>query len=165
MDQISARGQVEVELVAPDGVRTPVSCGHNTLSYRCSDAVARLFAGQLAVRPAKIAFVLEDFELDSEDARRQETIGEGKAVEDVALDPNPAFSASDATAEHPEGVEYRGNVVRFTAMTVDNAAAKTVYGFLLKAEDGTVLAARKLGTTVQKPQNYALSASWSVTFN
>ena len=157
MEQMSSRGHVDVVLVSPDGGRQFVDGGHNTLSYGCADAVARLFAGEVGRRPAQIVFMLGDFSLSADDPRVQGDIGIGVTQEPVSVDPNPKFS--------PSSDKYVGNIVTFSAMTVDNAAEKTVYGFLLKDATGRTPAARKLDAPITKPANYALSATWAVTFS
>ena len=165
MEQMIAKGNVSISLTGRDGTSHSIDIGHNTLSYGCADSVASLFSGKQSARPAKVVFAYgpkgheNDFVID-QDARvqRQDDIITEKLVpKAVDVDPNPVISSSDST-------KYTGNVVTFKAMTTENDLDAYVYGFLLEAEDGTVLAAKRLDSGVLKQKNYALSVSWSVRF-
>lgn len=164
MKSLSARGRVEVRLVDGNGSARTVSVGHNTLSYGCADAVARMFAGQTDRRPSRIDFVLEDFTIGTVrpdgtvDMRDQRGLADKTNVLSAAIDPNPRFSPSD-----DENSPYEGNVVTLSAMLTDDAARR-VFGFLLKDSAGRVLAARKLDEAVEKAAGYGMSVSWAVTF-
>ena len=86
------------------------------------------------------------------------------------MEPAYSFSATPPTAEEleddPDAVShYQGNKVTFRAMTVDNAAAEYVYGFLLKDVAGRVLAVKKFDSAVERTAGFAMAASWTVTFN
>lgn len=180
MDSMMANGHVVAALVSPDGRRSVVAEGHNTLLYRCADAVARLFAGESAYRPTTIGFVCaasndkdEDFIFEASD-RTTKTQGDlvknGLSVKDVQVEPAYSFSTTPPTAaeleEDPEATShYQGNKVTFRAMTVDNDSAEFVYGFLLKDAAGRVLAVKKFGEAVRRTEDYAMAASWTVTFN
>lgn len=166
MEQMIAKGNVSISLTGRDGTSHSTDIGHNTLSYGCADSVASLFSGKQSARPAKVVFAYgaegldNSFVLDQDDPRvqRQSDIITGNlAPKAVDIDPNPVISSSDST-------KYVGNVVTFKAMTTENDSDTYVYGFLLEAADGTVLAAKKLEPGVLKQKNYALSVSWSVRF-
>lgn len=168
MEQMRASGRVSVELVSPDGTRTVVGCGHNTLSYRCADAVASLFAGRTDGLPRTVAFVYGEtdglgasflFTPGDRDRDQAAVVGTGLAVEDVPVNPSPRLAASSK--------EYTENQVTFSALTVDNAKPRFVYGFLLKDGNGPnarVLAVKRLPSPARKPENYAMSMAWTVTF-
>lgn len=157
MDSITAHGHVEASLVAPDGTASVVESGHNTLLYRCADAVARLFAGEAAYRPAKIGFVTSDFSLATDARGTSPATLAGLSAEDVPIETGYSFSTAD-------GAKYGGNKVTFRAMTTESTAV-TIYGFLLKDADGRVLAVKKLDSPVARQSGYAMAASWSVQFN
>ena len=168
MDQMRASGSVSVELIANDRTRSAVCVGSNTLSFRCADAVASLFAGRRDGLPSVVAFVCGEtgdlgasFQFEQGDRGRDQRaiVGTGLLVEDVRINPSPAISSS--------ADEYTGNRVTFSAITTDNTRAKYVYGFLLKdgnGPDARVLAVKKLAAPTMKPENYAMSMSWAVTF-
>lgn len=168
MEQMRASGHVSVELVSPDDTRIGVDCGHNTLSYRCADAVASLFAGRTDGLPRTVAFIYGEtdglgasflFKSGDRDRNQTDVVGTGLAVEDVPVNASPRLSASSK--------EYTGNQVTFSALTVDNAKPRFVYGFLLKDGSGPnarVLAVKRLPSATRKPENYAMSMSWTVTF-
>jgi len=170
MEEMTASGQVEAVLVSPDGVRTSVETGKNTLSYRCAGAMAHLFAGQTAYLPSKIGFVTGPSDVTfnfTEGTRGQDTVGTtGLTVVDVAIDPNPSFAAVD-TGTSPNVVAASnyldGNRVAFKATYVSNESTY-VHGFILKGKDDKVLAVRKLATKAQKPASFAMAVSWAVTF-
>ena len=179
-DSMMANGHVVAALVSPDGRRRVVAEGHNTLLYRCADAVARLFAGESAYRPATIGFVCAaesdkgsafTFTASDRTTKTQaELVGSGLSVKDVQVEPAYSFSATPPTAEEleddPDAVShYQGNKVTFKVMTIDNAAAEYVYGFLLKDAAGRVLAVRKFSSAVKRTAGFAMAASWTVTFN
>lgn len=166
MEQMIAKGNVSISLIGRDGTSHSIDIGHNTLSYGCADSVASLFSGKQSARPAKVVFAYgtkgreNEFVIDQDNPRvqRQNDIITGTLTpKAVDVDPNPVISSSDST-------KYSGNVVTFKAMTTENDLDAYVYGFLLEAEDGTVLAAKKLESGVMKQKNYALSVSWSVRF-
>lgn len=158
MDSITAQGHVEASLVAPDGTVRVVECGHNTILYRCADAVARLFAGEAAYRPAKIGFVTADFSLAVADARgtSPSTLAQLNA-EDVPLETGYSFATADSA-------KYANNKVTFRAMTT-NSTTVTIYGFLLKDADGRVLAVKKLGSPVARQDGFVMAISWTVQFS
>lgn len=157
MDSITAHGYVEASLIAPDGTSRVVECGHNTVLYRCADAVARLFAGEAAYRPAKIGFVTADFSLAT-DARGTSpgTLAQLSA-EDVPLETGYSFATAD-------GAKYANNKVTFRAMTTESTAV-TIYGFLLKDADGRVLAVKKLDSPVARQDGFVVATSWTVQFS
>lgn len=168
MDSMMANGHVVAALVSPDGRHSVVAEGHNTLLYRCADAVARLFAGESAYRPTTIGFVCAEgsgqssaftFEASDRTTKTQnDLVKSGLSVKDVQVE--PAYSFSAATSH------YQGNKITFRAMTVDNdEAAEWVYGFLLKDAAGRVLAVKKFDEAVERTKGYAMAASWTVTFN
>jgi hypothetical protein len=181
-DNMMANGHVVAALVSPDGRHSVVAEGHNTLLYRCADAVARLFAGESAYRPTTIGFVCATeadkgsaFAFpDPDDPRTTKTqaelVGSGLYVKDVQVEPAYAFSATPPTEEeledNPHAVShYQGNKVTFRAMTVDNDETEYVYGFLLKDAAGRVLAVKKFDKAVERTEGFAMAASWTVTFN
>ena len=180
MDSMMANGHVVAALVSPDGRRRVVAEGRNTLLYRCADAVARLFAGESAYRPTTIGFVCaagsgedENFNFTASDRTtktQDDLVKGGLSVKDVQVEPAYSFSATPPTAEelvaNPAATShYQGNKVTFRAMTVDNAAAEFVYGFLLKDAAGRVLAVKKFDSAVERTAGFAMAASWTVTFN
>ncbi len=166
-DNMMANGHVVAALVSPDGRHSVVAEGHNTLLYRCADAVAHLFAGESAYRPTTIGFVCaagKDKSLsftasDRTTMTQSELVPaeSGLSVKDVPIEPAYSFSASTS--------HYQGNKVTFRAMTVDNKEAEYVYGFLLKDAAGRVLAVKKFDEAVERADGYAMAASWTVTFN
>lgn len=166
-DSMMANGHVVAALVSPGGRCSVVAEGHNTLLYRCADAVAHLFAGEFAYRPTTIGFVCAEesdkgsafaFTASDRTTKTQaELVGSGLSVKDVQVE--PAYSFSAATSH------YQGNKVTFRAMTVDNAEAEYVYGFLLKDAAGRVLAVKKFDEAVERTAGFAMAASWTVTFN
>lgn len=166
-DSMMANGHVVAALVSPDGQRRVVAEGHNTLLYRCADAVARLFAGESAYRPTTIGFVCAaesdkgsafTFTVSDRTTKTQaELVGSGLSVKDVRVEPGYALTASSAN--------YGGNKVTFRAMTVDNADNEFIYGFLLKDAAGRVLAVKKFDSAVERTAGFAMAASWTVTFN
>ena len=164
MQGIGMRGHVDTFLVAPDGSRTLVQPGSNTVLFKCADAVARLFAGR-GGGPAFVVFVHDSaFDTTVEagaDPRSWQpgaamAAGTASNVTRVQLDPNPSVSASADT--------YAGNVVTLRA-TLTGGGAKSVYGYLLTDADSNVLAVRKLDSAVSKPANYALAVAWDITFS
>ena len=169
MQGVEMRGHVDTFMVAPDGSRTLVQPGSNTVLFKCADAVARLFAGR-GGGPAAVVFV-HDSSFDT-------TVGAGasprswqpsaamaaamatdtaSSVTRVPLDPNPSVSTSSADT-------YAGNVVTLRA-TLTGDSEKSVYGYMLTDADNNVLAVRKLNSSVSKPANYALAVSWDITFS
>lgn len=160
-----ASGHVDVLAVGPDGSVGPVSSGRNTVSYMCADAMARLFAGDDTARPRTVAFVhgaaglgsAFHFSAVDRDKGQADIVGTGLSVHDVSVADNPKRTAS--------GDDYAGNIVTFGATSAPDLGETTVYGLLLKAADGTVLAVRKFDSPVAKAANYALSVSWSLTFS
>jgi len=179
MDSIKSHGHVEVAVVAPDGTRSIVDSGHNTLLYGCADAVARLFAGEASYRPTTIGFVkAHDSGLgaafDVTDGRKTKTqaelVGSALTVEDVPIESGYRFDATPPTsaeiAADPDATShYSGNKVTFRAMTQDNTGSAYIYGFLLKDAAGRVLAVKKLTTAVQRTSSYAIAAAWTVEFD
>lgn len=159
-------GYVSVEAVGPDGVRSLVSAGHNTVLYACADAMARVFAGDSSARPHTVVFVHGEAgkaasftftETDRSSKTQADIVGDGLLVHSVVVADNPKRTAS--------GANYAGNVVTFGATSTAELGATTVYGLLLKAADGTVLAVRKFDPAESKAEDYALSVSWSLTFS
>lgn len=174
MEQIHAHGYVTAYRITPEGYREFVDAGRNTLSYGCADANAALFAGDADWKPSKVVFVCAsasgkeaDFHFDPSSSTKrvqdEETILGARfdALDEVDLDPNPKRDVPPGTAEGT----YTANRVTFTALTKRNDAAVTVYGFLLKAANGKVLATRKLTQGLPKTAGYALAVTWAVTFN
>lgn len=160
-----ASGHVDVLSVGPDGTARPVSSGRNTVSYMCADAMARLFVGDGTARPRTVVFVHGDdglggsfhFSPGDRDKGQADIVGGSLSVHEVPVADNPKRTAS--------GPDYTGNVVTFGATSTAELGETTVYGLLLKAVDGTVLAVRKFDTAVSKADGYALSVSWSITFS
>lgn len=168
MDNISIKGHVDTFLVSPDGSRVRANEGSNTVSYACAELAAQLFAGR-GGGPSKIAMAYSTqtgkssgFVFDSsrvQDAASIVPAGGGLSLQEVDIDPNPVVATSDAD-KYATG----GNAVTFRAMLASNIRVY-VYGYLLMDAQGRVLAARKLGTAgIEKPANYGLSVSWTVTF-
>lgn len=166
MDRITAHGRVDARLVSPAGGSRLVSAGHNTIMHACADAVARLFSGDASARPAKIGFVVGATDGlgtafafaggDDERGKSQDDIvGDGLSVTDVAISPNPLFSADDG---------YSGNKVTLSALLGAADSTEYVYGFLLKDAGGGVLAVRKLDSAITHTTGYGVAASWTVTF-
>lgn len=165
MESIAIRGHVDTFLVSPENVSTHILEGNNTVSYACADAAARLFAGRDG-RPRTVAFVYAEssglessfgFTAGERDKTQEDIVGSGLSVANVAIDPNPSLSLSEAG-------KYAGNVATFHAVTTENSAPVYVYGYLLKDGEGRVLAVRKLESAVSKPAGYALAVSWAITF-
>lgn len=158
-------GYVSVAAVGPSGVRSVVSEGHNTVLYACADAMVRVFSGDGSARPHTVVFVHgapgngSAFHFDgTRTAKTQgDIVGTGLSAHEVTIADNPKRSAS--------GDDYAGNIVTFGATTTPALGATTVYGLLLKAADGTVLAVRKFDPPKAKSADYALSVSWSLTFS
>ena len=166
MDNISIKGHVDTVLVAPDGSRIPVNDGSNTVSYACAELAARLFAGR-GGGPAKLVMAYStsdgktsDFVFSgSRTQKRSSIICGGLEAAEVALEPNPAVTSSDSS-KYTTG----GNAVTFRGMLASSNKVY-VYGYLLEDADGRVLAARSLGTgRIEKPKDYGLSVSWTITF-
>jgi len=165
MEDITMKGNVETFLVSPDGERVPVQQGSNTVSYACADAVARLFAGR-GGGPTRIAFVYAVgnnkigsflFTAGERNKKESDIVGSGLSVVEAPVDPSPSVSPSDDTGD------YEGNKVELRA-TAYSSTAVYIYGYLLKDAAGNVLAVRKLASPIQKPKDYGLSVSWSITF-
>lgn len=158
-------GYVSVAAVGPGGARSVVSAGHNTVLYACADAMARVFAGDSSARPHTVVFVhgaaglAAAFHFDgTRTAKTQgDIVGTGLSVHEVIIADNPKRSAS--------GDDYTGNTVTFGATSAPDLGATTVYGLLLEAADGTVLAVRKFSEPMVTTGGYALSVSWSLTFS
>lgn len=168
MDNISIKGHVDTVLVAPDGSRTPVNDGSNTVSYACAELAARLFAGR-GGGPAKLVMAYsastgKESGFNFTGLRTQTrdgiiTPGGGLLAAEVALEPDPVVASSDSS-KYTTG----GNAVTFRAMLTSSNTVY-VYGYLLEDADGHVLAARSLGTgRIEKPGGYGLSVSWTITF-
>lgn len=169
---ISVTGHVDTHLIAPDGRVVPGSSGRNTTLYTCTDAVARLFAGDVRARPAAIvvAYTTDGtgtFNYTANDRTRKtvEDIAVGLSFDEVDITGSGKLSSTDAS-------KYAGNVVRlsgvtgaaFNAVDMRNTAAR-ICGYILKAVDGTVLAVRGLSPWGEKGANYAMFVSWTLTFN
>lgn len=158
-------GYVSVAAVGPGGARSMVSAGHNTVLYACADAMARVFAGDSSACPHTVVFVHGADDLGSafhfDGTRTAKTqgdiVGTGLSVHEVTIADNPKRSAS--------GDDYAGNIVTFGATSAPDLGETTVYGLLLKAADGTVLAVRKFDPPTATTKGYALSVSWSLTFS
>lgn len=167
MGSIAVSGHVKAFLVSPCGHQAELVCGRNTVSYRCADAVAGMFAGLADARPVSVAFVYaatsgKETSFNFSPGERNKTQSDivpsssGLSVHEVDLDPNPRCTPSAAT--------YQGNKVTFSATTRNNTAAEYVYGFLLKNAAGDVLAVKKADSALFKPAGYALSVTWDITF-
>lgn len=166
MSHITARGHVDAFLVSPDGRRTQVAGGANTLLFSCADAVAGIFAGIASRRPAVIGFVYGDdktlganfaFTAGDRATRRQaDIVGTGLQVFDQYIEQNRRFSAS--------APEYRGNAVTLSASKPGVESPVYVYGVMLKDADGNVLAVKRFDECVLQNVGYAFAVSWTVTF-
>jgi len=164
---IAAHGRVDAFTVSPDGLRTQVVHGSNTLLYSCADAVAHVFAGVPDRRPATIGFVYGDtdslwtsfpFTQGDRSTRTQaEIVGPGLQVYETYIDQNRRFSSS--------GAAYSGNVVTFAASKPGSDVPSYVYGVLLKDAAGNVLAVKRFDECVMQSSGYAFAAEWTVTFN
>lgn len=167
MNNITATGRVDAFTVSPDGHRSHVVHGSNTLLFSCADAVAHVFAGLPSYIPAKIGFVYGDADNlsanfaftqgDRETRTQAEIVGTGLQVYDQNIDQNRRFSASSE--------DYEGNVVTFRASKPGSDGVDYVYGVLLKDASGNVLAVKKFDECVVQNSGYAFAAEWAVTFN
>jgi len=167
MEGITMKGHVDSFLVSPDGERTLVQPGPNTVSYACADVVAGLFAGR-GGGPARIVFAYSastkqeskfNFTAQSRAQKRKDIVKSGLSASGVAIDANPSLAPSTA------GGEYAGNVVQLRAtMMAPTGDDVYVYGYLLEDAEGRVLATRKLSSGLLKPAGYGLAVTWSITF-
>lgn len=167
MEGITMKGRVDSFLVSPDGGRTLVQPGSNTVSYACADVVAELFAGR-GGGPDKIMFAYStsagqeskfSFTTGTRAQKRKDIVKSGLSVSGVPIDANPALAPSAA------GGAYAGNVVQLRAtMMAPTGDDVYVYGYLLEDAEGRVLATRKLSSGLLKPAGYGLAVTWSITF-
>ena len=161
---LTLSGHVRASIIAPDGKVVPLVSGRNTVSSRCADAAARMFAGDMSMRPSRIVFAYDtssssltfNFSAGERNKTRDEILGSSLSAEVAPIADNPSLGVS--------GDEYTGNVVTFGA-SARSDRSMYVYGVIMEDSNGNVLAVKKFDSAVALPVGYALAVSWQITFN